>query len=50
VPQDLNGYWDTSSTGGKSGCVAGSMPGAAAAIPALMGFLLLSAARLRRRD
>jgi photosystem II stability/assembly factor-like uncharacterized protein len=50
VPQDLNGYWDTSSTGGKSGCVAGSVPGAATAIPALLGLLLLSATRLRRRD
>ncbi len=48
VPQDLNGYWDNQGSG-KSGCVAGAVPGAATAIPALLGLLVMAAAR-RRRD
>lgn len=49
VPRDLAGYWDTSGGGGKSGCAAGAVPGAAPAVPALLGLVALLAARFRRR-
>ncbi|HOU54792.1 MAG TPA: hypothetical protein PLQ97_12765 [Myxococcota bacterium] len=44
-PKDLSAYWDTSSSGGKSGCHAGTLP---AGVAWILGILGLAWGLLRR--